>query len=294
MSYVVGAGTVAFSRGEDRPRGVEVTVGGVAAGRALENPYAQSEAEIGSLAAPGAGHRGVGGRHRHHLPARPLAAVDQFSFAGADRGVGRFAGHVLALAQELRFEVLDRDQRVVLDHGLGPDPGIVSVLPGRLLRDPGGLPLRGQIALRLRLALGPAAAGHLALGPGQFGRAAAAVAEMRQVESRIGGGSGGLHTPVHADTGQVRGRNLGLFAFDDERRVPVTETVTVDTDRRRAGRQFPRPDDRDEHLPGSRRRPPTSLNPLRVYSSDGRASLSRFTFGRPRPLTLNESFKAAP
>ncbi len=30
MSYVVSTGTVAFSRGEDRPRGVEVAAGGVA------------------------------------------------------------------------------------------------------------------------------------------------------------------------------------------------------------------------------------------------------------------------
>ena len=38
MSDVVGTGTVALGRGEDRPRGVEVAAGGVAAGRALEGP----------------------------------------------------------------------------------------------------------------------------------------------------------------------------------------------------------------------------------------------------------------
>lgn len=61
MSDIVGAGTVAFSRGEDRPRGVEVAAGGVAARCALERSDTKSEAEIGSLAARGAGHRGVGG-----------------------------------------------------------------------------------------------------------------------------------------------------------------------------------------------------------------------------------------
>lgn len=85
MSHVVGAGTVAFSRGEDRPRGVPVVVGGVAAGRALEGTDIQSEAVIGSLTAPGAGHRGVGGRHQHHRAARPHTRLDQLSFAGAER-----------------------------------------------------------------------------------------------------------------------------------------------------------------------------------------------------------------
>jgi hypothetical protein len=44
MSDVVGTGTMAFSRGEDRSRGVEVAAGGVTAGRALEDAYAQAEA----------------------------------------------------------------------------------------------------------------------------------------------------------------------------------------------------------------------------------------------------------
>ncbi|GAA2715375.1 hypothetical protein Apa02nite_093600 [Actinoplanes palleronii] len=112
MSHVVGTGTVAFSRGEDRPRGVEVAVGGEAAGRALEDAYAQSEAEIGSLSTLGAGHRGVGGRHQHHLPARPHTRLDQFLFARTDRGVGGLTGHG-GPGQELRLEVLDSDQRVM-------------------------------------------------------------------------------------------------------------------------------------------------------------------------------------
>jgi hypothetical protein len=69
MSYVVGTGTVAFSRGKDRPCGVEVTACGKPAGCALEGSDTQSEAKTGSLVALGAGHRGVGGRNQHHLPA---------------------------------------------------------------------------------------------------------------------------------------------------------------------------------------------------------------------------------
>jgi hypothetical protein len=156
MSDVVGAGTVAFSRGEDRPRGVTVAAGGVSAGRALEDADTQSEAVIGSLAAPGTGHRGAGGRHQHHHAARPPATLDKFSPARADRRAGGLAGHP-ALGEELRLEVLDRDQRVMFNDVLGPDTGVVCVLPGRPLRDPGRLPLGEQCGLRG--AAGPQAVG---------------------------------------------------------------------------------------------------------------------------------------
>ena len=198
MSYVVSTGTVAFSRGKDRPCGVSVAAVCVATVAALEDAQTQAEPFLGSRTALGAGHRGVGGRHQHHLPTRPRTFVDQFSFARADRRVGRFAGHP-RLGQELRLEVLHGDQRMVVDDPLGPLSRVVGVLPGGLLFDPGRLPLGGQVTLGRGLSLRSAAPGHGALGLGPLGGAAFPVAEVGQVEVGIGGGGGSLHAPVHAD-----------------------------------------------------------------------------------------------
>jgi len=249
MSDVVGTGTVAFSRGEDRPRGVDVTVGAVSAGRAVENSYTQPEALLGSRSAHGAGHRGVSRRHQHHPPARPPATLDQFPFTRPDRRIRRFTGHT-RLGQEPRFEILHSDQRVLLDDGLGPDTGVVGVLPGRLLRDPSRPAFRLQIALRRCVAFGPAPAGPRALRRGQLRGAATAMAKVRQVEPAVGGGRGALHTPVHTNARQRGLRRFGAVALDHEGRVPVTEVVLVDPHAGRLTRQLTGPDDRDRDLAG--------------------------------------------
>ena len=81
MSYVVSTSMAAFCHGEDHSRGVPVAVGGVSAGRACEDPVGEREAFLGSRPALRARHRGIGGRHQHHLAARPRAPLDQSRFA---------------------------------------------------------------------------------------------------------------------------------------------------------------------------------------------------------------------
>ena len=122
MSDVVSTSTAAFCRGQDHPGCVPVAPVGVSAGCAPEDPLTQPETVLGSRIALRAGHGGVGGRYQHHLPARPLANLDQDAFRGADRRVRGLARH-RGLGQELRLEVLDGDQGVVVDDALAPIPG---------------------------------------------------------------------------------------------------------------------------------------------------------------------------
>ena len=77
----------AFCRGEDHPRGVPVAPGGMPAGFAPEGSFIQPEAQLVSREALRTGHRGVGGRNQHHLPARPLATFGQGPLGRTDRGV---------------------------------------------------------------------------------------------------------------------------------------------------------------------------------------------------------------
>lgn len=147
------------------------------------------------------------------------------------------------------FEGTDT-QCVVVSDPLGPDAGVVGVLSGGLLRDPGGLPLRLLVALRRGVSPGTPAAGHPALGLGQLGSTAAAVAEVRQVERRVGRGGGGRDAPVDADTRRVRFGCGGDLTADHERGVPVAEGVLVAAHAGRFGRQVPRPDDGDRHFAG--------------------------------------------
>ena len=128
MAYVVGTCTAAFCRGEDHPRGVPVPTGGVPATRAVEGPFGQPEAHL-FLATLRAGHRGVGGRNQHHLPARPQATLHKFPLGCTDRCVGGFARHG-GLGQELGPEVLNSDGLVMVNDPAGPQPRRVSVLPG--------------------------------------------------------------------------------------------------------------------------------------------------------------------
>src|SRR5664279_547654 len=84
MSYTVNTSTVAFSRGEDRPRGVPVAVCGMSAGFAPKDSIGEQQACLGSRTTLAARHGGVGGRHQHHRSARPLAVLDQGPLRTAD------------------------------------------------------------------------------------------------------------------------------------------------------------------------------------------------------------------
>jgi pimeloyl-ACP methyl ester carboxylesterase len=140
MSYVVGTSQDALTLDQDYPGGIPVAVCGVTAVLATEGSFGQLEWQLVSRKTLRAGHSGVGGRNRHHLPARPLAVPGQRPLESADRGVGRFAGHV-RLREELRLEVLDRDHVMAGDDPLRPHPAVVRVLPGGLLQQPRGLTL---------------------------------------------------------------------------------------------------------------------------------------------------------
>jgi len=80
MSNVVSTSTIAFSRGEDRPRSVHVAVCGMPAVHAHEGPFGQPDARL-DLATLRAGHGGVGGRNQHHLSTRPLGTFYQCRLA---------------------------------------------------------------------------------------------------------------------------------------------------------------------------------------------------------------------
>ena len=73
MSYVVGTSQDALTLDQDYPGGIPVAVCGVTAVLATEGSFGQLEWQLVSRKTLRAGHSGVGGRNRHHLPARPLA-----------------------------------------------------------------------------------------------------------------------------------------------------------------------------------------------------------------------------
>jgi len=74
--------------------------------------------------------------------------------------------------------------------------------------------------------------------------------EVRQVEGRVVGGGGGLHTPVRTDGGQVRLRDVGPSAADHDGGVPGAEVVPIDADAGRVRGEFAGPDDGDEQRAG--------------------------------------------
>ena len=228
MSYVVGTSMAAFCHGQDHPGGVPVPVRGIAAVRAPENSFGEREAFLGSRTALSARHGRVGGRNQHHLPARPLATLDQFPLRRTDRSVRGLPRH-RGLGQEQRPEVLNGDGLVVVHDLPGPHAGCVGVLPGGFLVQLRGVPAGPPVAVGWGLPALPAPAGHAPLGRGQFGGAAFPVAAVRQVIGGISRSRGRGNAPVDTDpAGRIGGRP-GL-AGDDERGVPVAEGVPVDAD----------------------------------------------------------------
>ena len=91
MANVVSTSTVAFSRGEDRPRGIPVAVCGVPAGFAPEGAFGEQHACLVSRSTLAARHGGVGGRYQHHSSACPLGILDQGPFRGTDSSVDDLA-----------------------------------------------------------------------------------------------------------------------------------------------------------------------------------------------------------
>lgn len=248
MSDIVSTCTDPFCHGKDRPRSVFVSPEDQTAGRTDEGSFGQFESLRGSCVATRAGHRGVGGRYQHHLPARPHATFDQGPLDATDRSVCGLPGH-RGLGQELRLEVFDRDQVMVSDDPVSPLQRVVAGLPDGLLGDLRGLSLRLLVALRLGVPARPAPAGHLPLGLRQFGGAPLPVPTVGQVIGRVGGRGGGLDAPVDADP-TISGRRQFDVTADHERHVPVAEAVLVDPARRGFAWKIPGPHDGDRHSAG--------------------------------------------
>ena len=241
MSYILDTDVAPFCHGQNHSGSVPVPSVCVAAVLAPEVSLVQFES-LGSRETLAARHGRVCGPDHHHLPPGPPSTVDEFPLGRTDRGISSFARHG-GLRQELRFEVFDGDQVVVVDNAFGPDPRIMDGSPGGSLRQPGSILFGFGIAPRLgsRFAVTP---GHFALRLRRLCSTAPAVAQMWEIKDRISGDRGSGYTPVDTYTTLAEWRIRDCPAYD-ERGIPMPETVLADADRRRLGRQLPRPDDRN-------------------------------------------------
>lgn len=281
MSNVVNTGTVEFYRGRQNHSGsVAVPICGVPAELATKDSFTQRKRSFGSHRTARAGHRRVGGRNQHHLPARPRATFDQFAFGRPDRGISCFPGH-RRFGQEPWFEVLYCDGVVICDHPTDPNTRSVSVLAGRLLMQSGSLTPRPQVSLRWRVSARATTTSHLPLRACKFSGAAAAVPSIRQVIGGAGGDRGRGDTPVDTEGAGSSWRGFGWPA-SHERGVPVPEGVPVDADGRRCGRQFPRPHHRDRHSFWQPQPAVSNRKPARRVLQRWQGSLARLEF---RPST---------
>jgi len=246
VSYVVNTSTDTFSRGQDHSGSVQVSPCGKAAVRAPEGLFGESQACL-SLAAPRTRHRRVGGRHQHHRSARPLATFNQLRLGRTDRSISALAGH-RGPGQELRFEVLDSDDLVVVDDTLRPDPPRVLVLVRGLAVQLRRSPLGPLVPVRRSLAPG-VTTGHLPLGSSELGRTPPPMSEVGQIVSRIGSCGRAPHPPVDTNRPSKLRNGLGVAA-DHERRIPVPKRILIDTDTARLGWKITGPHHRDAHAPG--------------------------------------------
>lgn len=275
MSDTVGTCAAPLCHVQDHPGSVPITIGGVTALLAPENPLTQQQTGLGSRPAITASHGGVGGRHQHHPSARPHASLDNLTLGGTDRGVCRLAGHGRS-GQKLWFEVLDRDRLMVVDDPPRPDPRCMDVLPLCFFLHQRSASSRPLVPVARRLTTGPPSACHASLCLGQLLCGTVPISFEHRVVGGICGCGSGLHAPVHTDARCSRGRWYQL-ASHHERGVPVSQTVLVDLHRRRLGGQFPRPHDR-YHSP---------LGEPKASSSKGE-TVARVTERGKRPASFFE------
>ena len=250
MTYVVDTGAATLRHNQNHPGSVPIPARGMPARPTPENSFPEPEGLLGSRETPRTRHARVHGPHQHHPPAGPSAPLDQLPLHRRDRGIGGLARHG-GFRQELRCEILHRDQPMRVHDGLGPHPAVVPVLPGRLLLHPRRLPAGPLITLRRRVSLPAATAGHPALGSRQLRRAPPPVPVMWQIEPFVGGRRGAGHAPVDPDAAILvcdgdRLRRPGHH----ERDVPVPQGIAGDAHTRRLRRQSPRPHHRNTHAFG--------------------------------------------
>lgn len=150
MSYSVNTCVAPFCHSQDHSGGVPVAPSGMSAGLAMESSHVQFK-PLGSRKAFAARHGRVRGLHHHHLSASPSPSFKQFAFGRTNGRVGSLAGH-RGFGEELRPEVLNCDQSVVVHNVLGPYPRVVPGLAGGFLVQLGGLTFRVPVAPRLATA----------------------------------------------------------------------------------------------------------------------------------------------
>jgi hypothetical protein len=115
-----------------------------------------------------------------NLSSGPHGTLDQLTSSGAESDVRGLAGHPRR-GQELRPQILHGDQLVVVDHLFRPDSRGVLGLAGGVLLDARLGAARLPVAPRRGVSVGPLAAGHLPLCPGEHGSATTTVPRIGQV-----------------------------------------------------------------------------------------------------------------
>ncbi len=240
MADVVNTSVAPFCHSQDHPGSVPVSAVDESALPTLEGSFREPESLLGSRKTTRTRHPRVRGRDQNHLPAGPRGTLDQFLLRYADRCIGRLSGH-RGFGEELRREVLDRDQMVIVDNTFRPGARIMPGLPSSLLLQ-GRCGLAGPlVSLRLRPTLAAVSSGHLPLRLAQLGGAALTMSQIRQVEPWTRGRSRDGYPPVDADPTALIGSGGGDdFASHHERRVPVPERISMHSHTGRLGWELPR------------------------------------------------------
>ena len=243
MSNSFSTGRVETSPVQNDSGSISVAILDHSAGSADENPFRQQQAGLGSRTATAARHRRVGGRHQHHLSARPLGILNQHRLGGADGTIGRFARH-MRLSQKSWLEVLDRQHPVVGDDFSRPLTRCVLSLPGDLLVELGHSAFGFEVTLGRALAAGRLAPSHCSLPARKLGAGTLGVSRMRQVAFWVSCRRHGAHSPVDAD-GPSAGGQRRVVTAHHEAGIPMPDAVAIDTHTARIGRQLARPDNRN-------------------------------------------------
>ncbi len=242
MSDGLSTSQGSLSLDQNRSGSVAVASCGVTAGRAREDSFGQFQSLLGSRETTRTRHCCVGGRHDHHISARPRGVGKKFTFGLSDSVVRCFTGH-RGLEQELGTEIFDRDQLVSGDDFAGPRPGCVLALAGHLLMQSSGLLFRCSVAPRTCLSRCGFTPSHTALIFGEFLRRFAREHRWLEIVFGIGPRGDRGYTPV--DTNRTLSfRPWRFVALDNEARVPVPKRITVDPNRGRLRRQVAVPHDR--------------------------------------------------
>ena len=242
MSNSFSTGRVETRPVQNDSGSISITILDHSAGPANENPFRQQQAGLGSRTAAAARHRRVGGRHQHHLSARPLGIFNQHRFTRADGTVRSLTRHT-RLGQKSWLEVLDRQHPVVGDDFSRPLARFVLPLPGDLLVQLGDSALRCDVTPRRRFGACRLAPSHCSLPTCQLCAGPLGVSRMRQVAFRVSCRRDCAHSPVDAD-GALAGGQRRVVTAHDEAGIPMPDAVTVDTNTARSRGQLARPDHR--------------------------------------------------